>query len=78
MATIYFVSYSWTRKNGSSGDGNLELVRNKPIFTFNDIQDIEKKILTDNGFQSCIIMNYIELDRASNESFVKKLLARRY
>lgn len=73
MEHVYFIAYETEQ-----GAWNGEVVRKSRIATFKDIQDIEEGICKEKGLNQCIITNYIELDRAVNESFIKRMLARRY
>lgn len=77
MVTAYFIAYTWT-KAGSSGVGNGELIRNKPIYSFKDIQDIEAGICKDKELHACVITNYFELPGTSNEGPIKRLFTRKY
>lgn len=57
MRYTYFVSYTYVASDGS-GFGRIEIVRDAPIFNFDDIEEVEREIERGTA-RTVTIMNYI-------------------
>lgn len=58
MEYKFFISYFGTKNDNSFGFGNSEIMLNKKIKSFDDIECIEKELTKINAFKKITIINY--------------------